>query len=116
MPYTRARRSTLEVQGVRRGTSRRGRSPALAAEGASDARIQAMLRWASVDALNCYKQCEVSEYAGWVAMASGARVDSHRTHHLPRAPTNDKAPRDPTRVDGLRFEEDDIVVLVKPSS
>ena len=38
---------------------------ALAAAGASDARIQSMLRWASVDALNCYKQTKVDTYGAW---------------------------------------------------
>eukprot|EP00966_Prymnesium_polylepis_P091937 2128291-Prymnesium_polylepis.1 len=35
---------------------------ALAAAGVSDALIQSMLRWASADALNCYKQTMVETY------------------------------------------------------
>eukprot|EP00966_Prymnesium_polylepis_P127789 2954793-Prymnesium_polylepis.1 len=41
----------------------------LAAAGASDARVQSMLRWASLDALNCYKQTKVETYGAWVAAA-----------------------------------------------
>ena len=109
---------------------------ALAVAGASDARIQSMLRWASVEALLCYKQTAPLEYSGWVHAAGAARVDVHRSHHLPAdapparhsasgagahaisASANSaraialpvpEAPCDPTRAQHVRFEADDIV-------
>ena len=93
---------------------------ALAAAGASDARIQSMLRWASIDALNCYKQTMVETYGAWVAAASQTELRVNRSHHLPRDESDGRAPAMPEpevpveqrtreRAQRVRYEADDIV-------
>ena len=93
---------------------------AICAAGASDARIQSMLRWATVDALNCYKQTGVEEYGAWVRAAGEADVHVYRSHHLP----SDKRPPMPgrpapeaeqsaARAENLRYEADDIIGIAR---
>ena len=77
---------------------------ALAAAGASDTRIQAMLRWASEDALMLYKRADADEYGQWVAVAGVTTFDTLRTQHLPRA----EAARDGSRAQGIRIDCDDL--------
>ena len=78
---------------------------ALAESGASTSRIQAMLRWASDDAVNIYNRTTEAEYSGWVRAAASAEIDTILTHHLPRA----EARRDGTRARELTYEPDDMV-------
>ena len=108
-----------------RGRRDEGVSFSLAAAGASDARIQAMLRWASVDALLCYKQTKVEEYGAWITAAGVTSMNVHRSHHLPR----DAAPGAPPppapevaadqmtaeRAAAVRFEADDIIAAAQLS-
>ena len=42
---------------------------ALSAAGVDDAKIQACLRWASVDALNTYRMSDAAQYASWLRAA-----------------------------------------------
>jgi len=96
---------------------------ALAAAGASDSRIQAMLRWASVDALLCYKQTKVEEYGAWISAAGVTSMDVNRSHHLPRdAARGAPPPPQPEvaadqmtaeRAFGVRFEADDIIAAAQ---
>ena len=51
---------------------------ALAAAGVDDAKIQAVLRWASVDALNTYRLSDAAQYAGWLRAAMGAAFTVRR--------------------------------------
>ena len=81
---------------------------ALAAAGASDTRSQAMLRWASEDALLLYKRTDSDEYAQWVGVAGVTTFDTIRTQHLPRQ----EAPRDATRAQGIRMDCDDLCAAV----
>jgi hypothetical protein len=92
----------------------------LTCAGASDARIQSMLRWASIDALNCYKQTMVETYGAWVAAASQTELRVNRSHHLPRDESDGRAPAMPApevpveqrtreRAQQVRYEADDIV-------
>ena len=78
---------------------------ALAESGASTSRIQAMLRWASDDAVNIYNRTTEAEYSGWVRAAASAEIDTILTHHLPRA----EARRDGTRAREITYEPDDMV-------
>ena len=77
---------------------------ALAAAGASDDRIQSMLRWASTDALLLYKRTDVDDYMSWVRCASGAMFSTIRSQHLPKA----EAACDARRAAGIRIDMDDI--------
>ena len=96
---------------------------ALAAAGASDMRIQSMLRWASVDALHCYKQTAVETYGAWVAAASAVDINVHRSHHLPSeegaggtawpAPEVPADQRTAERAHNIRYEADDIIAAAR---
>ena len=77
---------------------------ALAAAGASDDRIQSMLRWASTDALLLYKRTDVDDYMSWVRCASGAAFSTIRSQHLPKA----EAACDASRAADIRIDMDDI--------
>jgi integrase len=77
---------------------------ALAAAGASDSRIQSMLRWASEDALMLYKRTDVNDYMSWVRCASGATFSTIRSQHLPKA----EAACDADRAANIRIDMDDI--------
>ena len=78
---------------------------ALAEQGASTSRIQAMLRWASDDAVLIYQRTTEDEYAQWVRAAACADIDTILTHHLPRA----EAARDGTRARDVMYEADGMV-------
>lgn len=78
---------------------------ALAERGASRARIQAMLRWASDDAVDIYDRTTIPVYTQWVRAAASAEVDTIMTHHLPRA----EADCDGKRAAEIRYDADDIV-------
>lgn len=78
---------------------------ALAEQGASTARIQAMLRWASDDAVNIYNRTTEGEYCGWVRAAASAEIETIMTHHLPRA----EAARDGTRAREIVYEADGMI-------
>ena len=78
----------------------------LAEAGASDARIQSMLRWASTDALLLYKRTDMDVYARWVAVAGATTFTTHRTQHLPRADAG--AQCDGARARGIRIDCDDL--------
>ena len=95
---------------------------ALAAAGASDARIQSMLRWASIDALYCYKQTAVETYGALVAAASSTDINVHRSHHLPSDEARPAAwPRPEVatarctaeRAGEIRYEADDIIAAAR---
>ena len=87
---------------------------ALAAAGASDTRIQAMLRWASEDALLLYKRGDEHEYASWVHVAGQTSFTTIRSQNLPghTAPLPDAgAARDGARAAGIRIDCDDMAAL-----
>jgi hypothetical protein len=45
----------------------------------SDAQIQAALRWASNDALKCYKVANKEAYGGWLIRAEKVKLTGERT-------------------------------------
>ena len=87
---------------------------ALATAGASDARIQAMLRWASEDALLLYRRTDESEYASWVHVAGHTSFSTIRSQHLPghaTPPPDLGAAQDAGRAEGIRIDCDDMAAL-----
>ena len=58
---------------------------ALAAAGVDDAKIQACLRWASVDALNTYRMAYAAQYASWLRAAMSAHFVVRRGASAMRA-------------------------------
>jgi len=87
---------------------------ALAAAGACDTRIQAMLRWASEDALLLYKRGDEHEYASWVHVAGQTSFTTVRSQNLPHhaKPTPDAgAACDGARAVGIRIDCDDMAAL-----
>ena len=55
----------------------------LAAAGASDKHIQAMLQWASEDALMLYKCTDMDEYMLWVGVSGTTSFEMMQSQHLP---------------------------------
>jgi integrase len=83
---------------------------ALATQGASNARIQAMLRWASDDAVLIYNRTQPETYALWVGAAAGADINSIVTHHLPRERRwAGGGVCDGGRASGIRVDSDELV-------
>jgi hypothetical protein len=78
---------------------------ALAAQGASRARIQSMLRWASEGAVDIYQRTTEDEYSQWVRAAASADIETIMTHHLPRAEDT----CDPARGRAVRYDSDELV-------
>jgi integrase len=78
---------------------------ALAQQGASTARIQAMLRWASDEAVLIYNRTTVDEYSQWIRAAACADIDTILTHNLPRA----EARLDGARAADITYDSDALV-------